>query len=202
MKMKYPLFFDEVDSILLYDPLSDFLGAFVEGKIEIGYLDCVKQAGHSCPTVAGAYLMTIVGLNLLYGSELPQRGNIHVGIKGEKTEGTTGVIGNIISFIVGASGEEGFKGIHGKFSRNNLMAYDQKMAGEVTLKRTDKDISVSLSYDPSVIPGDQRLKPLMGKVLQGKASDQEKNLFKALWQERVKDILLTKALRNKIIQVN
>lgn len=200
--MQTPLFFDEVDPILLYDPLSDFLGAFVEGKIEIGYLDCVKQAGHSCPTVAGAYLMTIVGLKMLYGSELPQRGNIHVSVKGKNTEGTTGVIGNIISFIVGASGEEGFKGIHGKFSRNNLITYDQKMSGEITLRRTDNKRSVSLSYDPSVIPGDQRLKPLMGKVLQGKASDQERNLFKVLWQERVKDILLTKALRDKIIQVN
>jgi len=200
MNMQTPLFFDEVDSILLYDPLSDFLGAFKEGQVEISYLDCVKQAGHSCPTVAGAYLMTIVGLKMLYGSELPQRGNIHVSIKGKNTEGTTGVIGNIISFIVGASGEEGFKGIQGKFSRNNLITYDQKMSGEITLRRTDNKRSVSLSYDPSVIPGDQRLKPLMGKVLQGKASAHERDLFKVLWQKRVKDILLTKALRNKMIR--
>ncbi len=117
MKMKYPLFFEEVDSILLYDPLSDFLGAFEEGKVEISYLDCVKQAGHSCPTVAGAYLMTMIGLKMLYCSELPQRGNIYVSIKGKRTEGTKGVMGNIISFIVGASGEEGFKGIQEKFSR-------------------------------------------------------------------------------------
>lgn len=202
MNMQYPLFFDEVDPILLYDPLSDFLGAFEEGKVEIGYLDCVKQAGHSCPTVAGAYLMTMIGLKVLYGSKLPQRGDIYVSMKGKRTDGTIGVIGNVISFIVGAGGEEGFKGIQGKFSRNNLIAYDQQMAGEVTLRRTDKDISVSLSYDPSIIPGDQRLKPLMGKVLQGKASDQEKNLFIELWQERVKKILLTKELRNKMIQVN
>ena len=87
MKMQYPLFFDEVDSILLYDPLSDFLGTFEEGKIEISYLDCVKQAGHSCPTVAGAYLMTMIGLKMLYGSELPQRGNIYVEIKGEIQKG-------------------------------------------------------------------------------------------------------------------
>ena len=199
--MQYPLFFDEVDSILLYDPLSDFLGAFEEGKVEISYLDCVKQAGHSCPTVAGAYLMTIIGLKTLYSSELPQRGNIYVEIKGKKTEGTIGVIANIISYIIGANGEEGFKGIQGKFSRNNLIAYDQQMAGEVTFKRMDNNLSVSLSYDPSIIPGDQRLKPLIGKVLQGKASDQENNLFKELWQERVKDILLTKELRNKMIQV-
>lgn len=199
--MQYPLFFDEVDPILLYDPLSDLLGALEEGKVEISYLDCVKQAGHSCPTVAGAYLMTMVGLHILYGSELPKRGNIFVGIKGKKTEGTTGVTGNIISFIVGAGGEEGFKGIQGKFSRNNLVAYEQNMSGEVTLRRTDNDLSVSLSYDPSVIPGDRRLKPLMGKVLEGKASDQEKSMFRTLWQERVKEILLTEALRDRIIQV-
>ncbi|MDM5262943.1 hypothetical protein PF327_01900 [Sulfurovum sp. XTW-4] len=199
--MKYPLFFDEVDTIQLYDPLSDFLGAFEEGKVEIGYLDCVKQAGHSCPTVAGAYLMTMVGLKMLYGTELPQRGNIYVGIKGERSEGTIGVIGNIISFIVGASGEEGFKGIQGRFSRDHLLAYDQKMMGEVTLKRMDNDTSVSLSYDPSVVPGDQRLRPLMGKILQGKASDLEEGIFKELWQSRVKEILLSTELSNKIIQV-
>ncbi len=199
--MQYPLFFDEVDSILLYDPLSDFLGAFEEGKVEIGYVDCVKQAGHSCPTVAGAYLMTMIGLEILYGSELPQRGNIYIGIKGKKEEGSSGVIGTIISFIVGASGEEGFKGIQGKFSRDHLMAYGQNMMGDVTLRRVDNNISVSLSYDPSMIPGDQRLKHLMGKVFQGKASGQEESLFKELWQNRVKEILLTKELRNKIIQV-
>ena len=197
--MKYPLFYDEVDPILLYDPLSDFLGACEEGKVEIGYLDCVKQAGHSCPTVAGAYLMAMVGLHLLYGSELPQRGNIYITMKGKKSEGTIGVIGNIISFIVGANGEEGFKGIQGNFSRNNLIAYDQAMKGEVTLRRIDQNISVSLSYDPSVIPEDDRVKPLMGKILQGKASDQDKSLFKALWQGRVKKILLTEALRSKMI---
>ena len=201
IKMQYPLFFNEVDSILLYDPLSDFLGTFENGKVEISYLDCVKQAGHSCPTVAGAYLMVLIGLKVLYGSELPQRGNIHVGIKGKRTEGAIGVIGNIISFIVGASDDGGFKGIQGEFSRDNLIAYDQQMTGEVTLRRIDNNLSVSLGYDPSIIPGDQKLKPLMGKMLQGKASDQEKKLFKELWQERVKEILLTEELSNNLIQI-
>ena len=76
------------------------------------------------------------------------------------------------------------------------------MAGEVTLRRIDNDLSVSLSYDPSVIPEDHRLKPLMQKVLLEKASEQEKALFKELWQERVKKILLTQAFRNKMIQIH
>ena len=74
------------------------------------------------------------------------------------------------------------------------------MLGEVTLRRIDKNISVSLSYDPSIIQEDQRVKPLMGKLLQGKASKEEKNIFKELWQKRVKEILLSKELRHKIIQ--
>lgn len=199
--MQYPSFYDDVEPILLYDPLSDFLGAFEDGKVEIGYLDCVKLAGHSCPTVAGAYLMAMVGLNVLYGSELPERGNVHVSMRDKKTDGVSGVIANVISFIVGASGEEGFKGIQGVFSRNNLIDYDQTMMGEVTLERRDNNTSVSLSYNPSMIPGDERIKSLLGKVMQGKASDQEKNLFKVLWQARVKEILISEELRNKIIKI-
>ena len=60
--MNYPSFFDRVEPISLQDPLSNFLGAFVDGKLDITYLDCVKLAGHSCPTVAGAYLMACKGL--------------------------------------------------------------------------------------------------------------------------------------------
>ena len=56
--MSYPSFFDEIESIKVKDPLSNVLGAFEMGEYEFGYVDVVKSAGHSCPTVAGAYLMT------------------------------------------------------------------------------------------------------------------------------------------------
>lgn len=54
MSMQYPAFFDEVEPIVLYDPLAEFLGAATAGRVEYTYLDAVKLAGHSCPTVAGA----------------------------------------------------------------------------------------------------------------------------------------------------
>ena len=101
--MEYPDFYTKVKTIRLYDPLSDFLGTFKDGIIEINYVDCVKLAGHSCPTVAGAYLMTLQGLKALYPDSLPQRGSIRVSIKEDRSEGVTGVVGNIISFITGAS---------------------------------------------------------------------------------------------------
>ena len=52
--MKYPAFFDEVPSISLYDPLAEFLGAAEDGILQYGYVDAVRLAGHSCPTVASA----------------------------------------------------------------------------------------------------------------------------------------------------
>ncbi|HIP30419.1 MAG TPA: hypothetical protein EYG93_00230, partial [Sulfurospirillum arcachonense] len=60
--MIYPKFYDEVETIKITDELSDVLGAFEDGNIEFSYLDVVKSAGHSCPTVAGAFLMLKEGL--------------------------------------------------------------------------------------------------------------------------------------------
>jgi len=198
--MHYPDFFDKVPAISLQDPLSDFLGAFEEGKLEITYLDCVKLAGHSCPTVAGAYLMVLRGLERLYPDALPQRGMIEVSMRDKETEGVTGVICNVISFVAGASGVNGFKGIQGHFSRDNLVRYEVPMNGEVRLTRLDTEESVELSYDPSVIPGDPAMKPLMGKALQGLASDEERKAFRALWQKRVEAILLSPQHRDEMIR--
>jgi len=199
--MKYPIFFDNVAPIQLEDPLSDFLGAFEAGRLEITYLDCVKLAGHSCPTVAGAYLMAKVGFEALYGENLPQRGTIEVSMREGEAEGVTGVICNVISFIAGANGMSGFKGIGGHFSRNNLVHYDTPMEGEVTLTRKDTHTSVTLSYNPSVIAGDPAMQPLMGKILQGLASAGERKKFGTLWQARVEKILLSPELWNQMITI-
>jgi hypothetical protein len=189
--MKYPPFYEKIPPVTLHDPLSEFLGAFEKGKMEISYLDCVKLAGHSCPTVAGAYLMAKLGLEKLYKEALPQRGSIKVEMKESRDEGVTGVTCNIISFIVGASDTSGFKGIQGNFSRNNLVSYDVAMDAEVKLTRLDTMQSVTLSYDPAPIQAHKQMMPLMKKNLQGIASDEEKTLFQTLWQKRVEEILLS-----------
>ena len=200
--MKYPDFYNEVQPLRLYDALSDFLGAAEDGEVEMTYLDCVKLAGHSCPTVAGAYLMALKGLAVLYPQGLPERGNLHVAMKEDEKEGVTGVIANVISFIVGASGVGGFKGIQGNFSRNNLVTFNKPMQGEVTLTRLDTNQSVSLSYNPSMVPGDKNMMPLMGKCLGKTASQEEQKLFGKLWQERVSKILLTKELWDQMITIH
>jgi formylmethanofuran dehydrogenase subunit E len=199
--MKYPVFFDKVQSIQLQDPLSNFLGAFEDGKMEISYIECVKLAGHSCPTVAGAYLMALKGLEALYKEELPQRGNIHVSMRDGEKDGVTGVVCNVISFVVGANGAGGFKGLNGNMSRNNLVSYDVPMDAEVKLTRVDTNESVTLSYDSSMIPADPMMQPLMGKAMQGLASENEKKEFGRLWQARVEKILLSTDMWDKMITV-
>ncbi len=199
--MHYPNFYTQVAPLKLYDPLSDFLGAFKKGELEITYLDCVKLAGHSCPTVAGAYLMAAKGLAALYGDELPQRGSIKVEMKENESVGVTGVTCNIISFILGASGVSGFKGIQGNFSRNNLVFYNAPISAEVRLTRLDTMRSVNLSYDPSIIKADEKMMPLMGKNLKGLASEEEKRMFQTLWQERVEEILLSTDMHDKLITI-
>ncbi len=204
--MHYPDFYAQVPSITLYDPLSEFLGAFEEGKLDISYLECVKLAGHSCPTVAGAYLMAYYGLQALYPDTLPERGNVRVEMLENEEAGVTGVISNVIGFIVGANGSGGFKGIQGNFSRDNLLAFDIPMQGEVKLTRLDNGESVTINYDPSSVPADPMMQPLMGKSLKNLASQEkealeEKKTFGMLWQKRVETILLETNNHNNIITI-
>ena len=186
--MNYPIFFNNVQSIKLQDPLSDFLGTFENGIVEFSYLDVVKSAGHSCPTVAGAYITTLKGLEALYKDETPTRGNIIVSIKDNMQEGVTGVIANVITQITGATELSGFKGLNGKFARDNLMNFNADINGAVEFKRLDNNKTVTVSYDHSSIPGNPNMQGLMGKLMQGVATPEEKKEFGRLWQERVEAI--------------
>ncbi|BBG65268.1 hypothetical protein NNO_0565 [Hydrogenimonas sp.] len=199
--MRYPAFFDEVETIDMYDPLAETLGAAEEGRFTYSYIDMVKLAGHSCPTVAGAWIMASVGLKRLYKESLPVRGDIRVQMRGALDEGVEGVIGSCIGFITGAANEGGFKGLGGRMARNNRLFYGVEMEGEVRLTRLDNGESVELSYNPSIVPGNPEQQILMQKVLGGVATEEEKRRFGELWQERVKRILLQKELWEKMVTV-
>ena len=198
--MRYPEFFDKVEPIKLYDPLADFLGAFEDGVVDINYIDVVKFAGHSCPTVAGAYLMAKLGLEKLFIDTLPIRGEIEVLIKGKKDEGVEGVIGNVIAFICGVSDEAGFKGIGGKFNRSNKIFFGADIPKEVRIKRVDNNSFVDISYDPSVVAPNPKMKELMQQLMMGNKN--VKKEFGKIWQERVEKILLSKDLWEKMVSID
>ena len=197
--MTYPQFFDKIPTIILKDDLASFLGAFEDGIIEFSYLDLVKSAGHSCPTVLGAYLITSEGLKALFENEIPKRGEIIVEFKEKQNDGVAGVIGNVIMNITGATTTNGFKGINGKFDRNYLMKFEQEINGaNVRFTRVDTQKSVDVFYNPNEIKPHEDMNFLMQKCMQGSATKDEKIEFTKLWQKRVEDISLN---IDKVIKV-
>lgn len=187
--MSYPKFFDSVESIKLVDPLSNVLGAFEDGIYEITFLEVVKAAGHSCPTVAGAYLITLEGLKALYPDARAVRGEIKVEFRDPMEEGVAGVIGNVVSQITGATEKSGFKGLGGKFARHSLMKFNANINSSIRLTRADNGQSVDVYYDPSSIGGSPKMQMLMQKMMGGMASKEEAKEFGALWQDRVERIM-------------
>jgi hypothetical protein len=188
--MTIPDFFNDINPITMRDPLSNILGAARDGIITYSYTDVIKLAGHSCPTVAGAYLMVQEGLRALYGDALPVRGEIKVLMSGTLGEGVVGVIANVASMITGATDDGGFHGLNGKFDRRNLLFYEVDIRGEMALERVDTGVRVILSYDPSSILPDVQMKELMMKVMSGSADEQDRKDFGELWQDRVRRIML------------
>lgn len=191
--MRYPAFFDQVRTIVLYDPLAEFLGAAADGRIEYRYLDAVKLAGHSCPTVAGAYLMTQKALDALYPGTTPERGAVRVHVRGEMEAGVSGVIANVVGLITGATQQNGFKGIGGRFDRRNLLFFDAGIDTELQFERIDSGAAVSVAYRADLVPGSARLKSLIGKLGTEGLSAVEQREFGDEWQVRVRRILLDEA---------
>ncbi len=186
--MKYPEFFDTVDTIKVVDPLANVLGAFEDGIYEFNYLEIVKAAGHSCPTVAGAYITAYAGLKALYPNGPAVRGEIKVEFKESLEDGVAGVISNVISQITGATDKSGFKGLGGKFARHSLMYFDSNISSSVRFTRLDNFKSVDVYYDPSLVGGNPKMQQLMQKMMGGMANAAEVKEFGDLWQDRVKRI--------------
>ena len=186
--MNYPQFFDEIPSVKVKDQLAQVLGAFEKGEYEITYLEVVKAAGHSCPTVAGAYIMANEAIKALYPNERAVRGNIKVEFEESLEEGVAGVIGNVISHITGATYKSGFKGLNGQFARHSLMFFDADINSSARFTRVDTGKSVDVNYNHNSVPPSPQMMPLMQKLTTGEATPQEVKQFGELWQERVKRI--------------
>ena len=181
-------FFNEIKTIKLKDDLLKTLGGSKDGIVEFSYFDIVKSAGHSCPTVAGAYLSTMYALEYLYKDEIPNRGEILVEFKDDLNSGVTGVISNVITQITGATKNSGFKGLNGNFVRHSLMDFNVNINSQIKFTRVDTNKQVEIIYNPSSINADENMSNLMQKVLNNSASKEDKELFGNLWQDRVKRI--------------
>jgi len=185
--MEYPKFFDSVEPIRLQDELAKFLGVNDAGIIEISYLDIVKSAGHSCATVAGAYLIAQHGLRALFTEELPRRGEIKVELRRAVTEENAGVVGCVLSNITGATSDYGFGGIPtGKFNRRNLLFYGVDIDADVRLTRLDTGASVFVDYRPKRLVNPMDI--LMSAIGEN-AKREDIESFPVRFQEMVKTVL-------------
>jgi len=193
-----PSFYNDAPTIDLVDPLANFLGA-VEGTITYNYVDAVKLAGHSCPTVAGAYLMTKYALDHLFGDETPVRGNIKVEMSDAVDDGVTGVIGNVIGLMTGAAGAGGFKGIGGKFNRAGLLTYGAGGSHTVQFTRMDTGATIGASFDASAVPPEAEQMPLMQKLMSGGGGPEDVAQFGKLWQTRVATIMTSPKLWDSMV---
>lgn len=186
-------FYNAAPEIRLKDPLSHFLGAMdIDQELVFHFADAVKLAGHACPSVAGAYMVTAKALKALYPDQTPVRGDIKVTIKGKPDDLAYGPISQVIALITGAAPETGFKGLGGRFVRQNKLVFDREDFAFNTFifERTDTGKTVKLIFNPQALPGNPRIGELMALMLSNKATDQQKEEFIGLWQSNVKKILL------------
>jgi len=183
--MKLPEYFSGIEPIIIKDELGEFLGSTLDGEFEIRYEDIVKMAGHSCATVAGAYLMTLKGLKALYPNEIPERGNIKVELRDSVTEGSVGVSATVFTNITGAAGELGFGGLGGKHVRRNLLSFNAPIENFVRFTRLDTGKSVEVKYRPANVVHPSNV---MMTALGPQATAESKKAFPAKWQEMVKTL--------------
>lgn len=190
VQMKLPEFFDQIPRLRVQDPLARMLGCAEDGVLEYGYADAVRLAGHSCPTVAAAYWMTWRALKLLYPDTLPQRGSIKVELREDARHGSTGVVATVLQMLTGAAGGTGFKGISGRFGRVGLMRFSPDLLLALRFTRLDTRAAVDATVDLTLAPPDPAIEPLLARCVADKASPQEEQRLAALWQERVRHLLV------------
>lgn len=189
--MTFPAFFDDAPVIRMRDGLARLLGSATDGVIEYRYADAVRLAGHSCPTVAGAWLSARAGLRALYGDELAERGGIMVSLPEAEDAGVAGVIGQVLTLVTGAAGSGGFKGLGGLHSRRDLLHYGDTSAAALRMRRKDSGETVEITFDASVVPADPEMRTLIPLALAGSADATAR--FGAKWQDRVRRLLIEHA---------
>ena len=200
--MSFPAVFEQVPRITLRDPLAELLGSVHGGLMTYGYVDAVRLAGHSCPTVASAYWLGVRAIQALYGQAMPQRGDIAVDLRDPHDAGTTGVVASVLGLLTGAAGAGSFAGLGGQFVRRGLLQFNVNIEAELRFTRTDTGQSVLAQSHAHSVPGDpQQTMRLMQMCLVGMASDEQRAEFGRLWQARVQRILLDHAFDDAVFDI-
>lgn len=185
----FPDYFARIPGITVYDPLAELLGAPVDGLLRYHFSDALRLAGHACPTVAGAWLCTTRALAALYPDGVPQRGNIGVALGEAEHAGVAGVIATVAGLLTGAAGNGGFKGLGGQHSRRGLLQFGVDGVQHLRFTRHDNGCHLDCTLNLGVVPGHPQTGALLGAILAGQATAEQRRLFAGFWQQRVERIL-------------
>ena len=202
MIVNFPDFYEQAPVVRTHDSFAAMLGAARDGLLDYHYLDAVRLAGHSCPTVAGAFLIGRAALATLYPDEPAERGNIAVHMPAPEDEGVTGVMAQVLTLLTGAAAGTGFQGIRGHFKRKRLLSFAKQREGEaIIFKRLDNHASVAVTLDVSLIPADSAQGERLMAILQDCADASQQAAFADAWQDRVRRLLLEFADDQRVIRV-
>lgn len=164
--------------IRVHEPFAEFLMAEKdEYEFSISLLDVVRFAGHACPSMIGAFLISQRAIKELFPkTNTCIRGQIAIEIPTAVGQGATGPISNVFSMIFGAWERSGFGGLQGKFVRRNLLKYDSTNVPQGTFRfhNLQSEKFVDITYDPSKVEV---------------STDPEKTPFQKIWRLKIKTIL-------------
>ncbi|MFB6184816.1 MAG: FmdE family protein [Haloarculaceae archaeon] len=185
--------YENVDPIRIRDPVAEALAVLDPGdSFVIDYADVVTAAGHSCPTAAGAYRITQLGLDALYPDGDPVRSDIEVTAGGPRDDPTYGVMARLVSYVTGAAGVDGFGGLAGGYGgRDGLLHFEDEPATEPTVefRRTDTGDVVRVTYHVGDVPDAGPATRYLPKLLDGTATAEERDAFAEAWHGRVRTVL-------------
>lgn len=191
--MSFPEFFDNAPVVRLHDSLAELMGSTTDGIMDYRYVDAVRLMGHSCPTVAGAFLTVRAALKALYPDTLPERGRIAVHMPSEELEGTTGVVAQVLTLVTGAAAKSGFHGIGGRHARNGLLTFascNGENGGAVRFERLDTGAAVTVMFNAIDRPADESQRERMQAVIQNRETPEQQAEFAQYWQLLVSRMLL------------
>jgi len=185
----------DIDPIRIRDPVAEALAVLDPGDpFVVTYEELVKVAGHSCPTASGAYRIAQLGLDALYPDDLPVRSEVEVLAPGPRDDATYGVMGRLISYVTGAAQEDGFGGLGGGYGdRQNLLRFDAFEADSADptfrFRRTDTDETVEVTYHVGDVPDGGPALGNIQQIIEGTASEEDRELFADVWHGRVQSVL-------------
>lgn len=163
--------------ILVHEPFAEFLEAETdEIRFSISLLDIVRFAGHACPAMVGAFLISKKAVEDLFPSDKTLfRGSIFVEMPNPVEAGATGPISNVFSYIFGSWDKSGFGGLQGQFTRRNLLKYAvPNLDGAYRFTHLGTRQSVLIKYNPSLVAG---------------PPDSDHLSFQKIWRYKISEIV-------------